>query len=136
MIVGVESQHPCNYAVWEWSKWSKKWLLRGRFATPQAAADVAGETMIVIDVVSDRQIWWRGAYCSRQKPHAVPALTVEKYDDHQGTEASMMFTWEVLAESGVVIGTVRAKNRRAAKFRMRRDFYTGVDVRLAAEQDA
>lgn len=81
MTVVIESQQPCNYAVWQWSKFSKKWLLRGRFATPQAAADRAGKTMIVIDVVSDRQIWWRGAYCSRQKPQAVPTLTIQKYDE-------------------------------------------------------
>ncbi len=80
MIVGIESERPCNWAVWEWSKPSRKWLLRGRFSTPQAAAEVAGKTMIVIDVVSDTQVWWRGAYCARQKPAAVPKLEIQKYD--------------------------------------------------------
>jgi hypothetical protein len=69
-----QEQESHNYAVFEWSKPSKKWLLRGRFPTPQAAADVAGRTMIVIDVISDTQIWWRGDWCTRQKPAAVPTL--------------------------------------------------------------
>jgi hypothetical protein len=47
---------------------------------------------------------------------------------------TMLYTWEVLAESGAVIGTVRAESRRSAGAKMRRMFYTGKSVRLAAEQ--
>jgi hypothetical protein len=68
-----------NCAVWEWHKPSRSWLFRGRFGTPQESAEVAGTTMIVVDIVSDTQIWWRGAYCSRAKPQAVPTLIMEKY---------------------------------------------------------
>lgn len=81
LTVTIESDRPHNYAVWEWSKPSRKWLMRGRFATPQAAAEVAGTAMIVIDVSSDTMMWWRGDWCSRQKPHAVPTLEIQKYDD-------------------------------------------------------
>lgn len=49
--------------------------------------------------------------------------------------AVMNFTWEVLAESGAVIGTVQAESRRSAGAKMRRMFYTGKSVRLAAEDD-
>jgi hypothetical protein len=80
LIVRIDSPRPCNYAVWEWSRPSRKWLMRGRFATPQAAAEVAGKTMIVIDVVGDTQVWWRGAWCQRAKPAAIPTLPIQKYN--------------------------------------------------------
>jgi hypothetical protein len=72
---------PCNYAVWEWSKRSRAWCLMGRFSSPQEASTVAGDTMIVIDVCSDRMIWWRGDLASRAKPAAVPKLEIQKYTD-------------------------------------------------------
>jgi hypothetical protein len=80
MNVIVEGTRPCNYAVWEWSKPSRAWLMRGRFATPQVAAELAGKTMIVVDVVSDTMMWWRGAWCQRVKPTAVPTLPMQKYE--------------------------------------------------------
>lgn len=68
-----------NCAVWEWHKQSKSWLFLGRLGTPQEAAERAGTTGVVIDIVSDTMIFWRGAYCARVKPQAIPTLQMEKY---------------------------------------------------------
>ena len=79
MIVAIQGERPRNYAVWEWSRPSRQWIMRGRFSTPQTAAEVAGKTMVVIDVVSDTMVWWRGAFVARAKPTAIPTLVMEKY---------------------------------------------------------
>lgn len=68
-----------NFAVWQWMKKRKCWDLLGRFPTPKAAYEAAGQWAIVIDVSTDSMIWWRGAVCQRAKPHAVPKLELEKY---------------------------------------------------------
>jgi hypothetical protein len=79
LYIANEGDRARNYAVWEWHKPSKTWLFQGRFPTPQAAADQAGTTAVVIDIVSDSMIFWRGDYCARVKPQAIPTLEMEKY---------------------------------------------------------
>jgi hypothetical protein len=79
LYIANEGDQARNYAVWEWHKQSKSWLFLGRFETPQAAAERAGTTAVVIDIVSDTMIYWRGAYCNRVKPQAIPTLQMEKY---------------------------------------------------------
>lgn len=81
LSVVIEGPRPCNYAVWEWSRPSRAWIMRGRFATPQVAAELAAKDKIVVDVVGDTMVWWRGAWCQRKKPSAIPTLTIQKYDD-------------------------------------------------------